>query len=91
MSLVNDDRLTLDVQRHRIALSVALLVAADTRVQPRTCPRDVLQHEALVLHDRAGARVVHQGHALQGQRGDNMNILNVAQRALSEAQKDTTV
>lgn len=57
--------LTSYIQLHRVALAVALAVAADARIDARPGATGVLQHEALIGHDNALGRVVLQYVALQ--------------------------
>lgn len=50
--------LTLHVELDWVALAVALLVVPHAGVQPRTGPRNGLQHQALVAHYRVSVSVV---------------------------------
>lgn len=50
--------LTFDVELDGVALPVALLVVAHASVQPRSGPRNGLQHQALVAHYRVSLDIV---------------------------------
>ena len=58
-------QLTSDVELEGVGVGAALRVGGDTVVRPARVPPQPLQHQALVPHDDAAAKVLPQRRALK--------------------------
>lgn len=64
----NCRQLTFHIQRHGVTLAVTFLVATDARVNAGAASSHLLQHQALIAHDRAGRRIVVQQLSLRANK-----------------------